>query len=1460
MTGQNSYYSILSGAAYNAYDVSKSYMSKNPLQAAALGLGAIGIIAIGPVGTLAIGLVTKGSITAIGNAWEGLKQDTIIEPHGALISLKSQLNGMIKKPDAIAPDTVRELNANLTLLSDNDGAILNELAPQLHPHRFTLKMIREIAENEHLDFEYELLDELKEPSTREDLRKLAQFIDTCITSQTGYLPQLKEKTKNISTQNVLKQPPKELRPLQPLLGKYLNDPNARTLENVKVLHRHLTTLLNNDHQLLIEIAPDLSKEQLQLCDSTFDMIDDFTNNGNLDVNQLNAEETIQCIQAFTQFFNDCMNNRKGLIVQLFDHFHPTTTQVKPANDGKTFVSQLGEVIQEEFTQRNFTKKAVTDFATEKLSATAGGGYNFVKNGIGGLFGKPTLKQPTDAPKVEDVTNEPDASAEGSTVSQFLSYGGSYLKGLLGNGGGVISKLAVSTFAGWLIYGADLFLKEMKKSKVPDQAIAAFEQILISLNEAQESGNFSAVLTQIETARKVLEDNGIITSVHGFSIPWIGAPSEKKEVVETSYSDNIALLKEAIAAPFAPPAQKQNWEDLALGENKKLVYNISNFLALKHIYEEVCGLKPDYETFYLNLIAEATKNGETSTSKLKQILLRKLEEKNVGYLRRVWAGWKFSGFRLLTKKYTAKAVIVYFKEIFKYISENKSDDFNTLRKMMMTNFTGYLTTLGGAYSSIANDPHPSGTKEQMLESELSKKGANRGFEPLELYKELARTVISKMTGEGIFSWITWQFTKLFLDPAQIVKEIVDTSTTMQDVRGYSHALNSVIREELDEIWELLRAEHLNPGTDANPTVSNEVSEGNRKQLSALVKNLFEILGKGKCDTLDELRRLLAEKDMVAKFNQTIDGFYIPDVIDKISTILAVTIESLAKEDQLQKLTYKFSSLLNQSFVVGNVVTQEQMQDEERKIAKRSEQILLYAVNSAINDLYDTSGKKQQAETNRFITNLQKQSDKYINGTQNLSGAKQDLIDLTNMPDPEIESLEAKNKINKITEDALAYANYCHETDLTVQSSQLSSGNKEEIAKRCLGVAEKSKPFVEAIAKLKTHSNSLEDIRIGKPHLQQIETILADLGIKLFHKSTLTTEDITYAEAQVMLLEGHILAVKKMQDSKKSIDQISTDSRRIASISQKLDNAGQNETLLSELQADLLKYWNAIKKNNTEITVANLKRQEFVDEQKRILQQHIKGLNELFDLSMGLSQIVSQMESVATILVDLTRANAAKLLQEELIKPNSIFDQIVYDKKQHIGKFLNNAELEAKVTSLKQKLLGSLPSTFRELILEQLKNIHDATIEDQVTAAQSKFLELLRQSVDKAANLSMADERVKYARSYKIIQEGTVRTHLLEPEIMDRAKRGIYEATIEASKHLETFATWEKETIKPVSYINFNPLNLKGPQDFTSGRIYGRVKEHMNGFLSFLKRDDTYRYGILHHLFLIPYIQAMKGPKV
>ncbi len=1512
MTWQNNFYSIIPGVVSNAYDTSKSYLSKYPLQLA--GLGALAVVTVGSGGVLtyaiATGLLAKGAISAAGNAWEGLKKDVVKEPHESLLSLKSQLSEIIEKPDTITPDKVRELQANLTLLSANDGALVGELASQLRPHGFTLKMIREIAENKHLDTVWELLNELKEPSKVEDLRKLAQFIDSCIIDQTGYLPNLINKvdptapqtnqpaddgkgiisqgmtiigkrfTKNkgnapkegtllkqlenarklFTIENVIKQPPKELRPLQPLLTNYLNDPNERTVENIKKLHERLVPLTNNDNELLKQIAPDLSHEQLLLCNFTFEMVEEFSNDAHLDVNQLSQEEVLRCLHAFNQLVASYMDKNKGFIVQLLDSVDPTIPKVTPPKKEDSLLSRVGEVIKEEFTQRNFTKEAATEFATKKINESTSGGFNFVKKGIGGLFGKPTTNQPTDGPRVVDVTNDPEASTEEGTISQFLSYGISYLKGMAGNGGGFLSKLAASTFAGWLISGVNLFLPEMRKANVPEQAVTAFEQILSSLTKAQESGDFSAVISQMEAAGKVMKENNIIMSVHGFQIPLIGAPSEKKDLIETSYSDNIALLKEAINAPLPPPAQNQNWENLALEENTKLVYNISNFLALKHIYEDVCGLKPDYETFYLTLIAQATKNGSaTSTKKLKELLLQKLEEKNVGYLRRVWAGWKFSGFRLLTKKYTAKAVTVYFKEIFKYISENKSDDFNTLRKMMMTNFTGYLTTLGGAYSSIANDPRPSGTKEQMLENELSKKESNRGFEPLELYKELARTVIAKMTGEGIFSWITWQLTKLFLDPAQIVKELVDTSTTMQDVRGYSHALNSVIREELDEIWDLLRAEHLNPQTDTNPAVPNEVSEGNRKQMSALVKNLFEVLGKGKCDTLDELRRLLAEKDMTAKINQTIDGFYIPDVIDKISALLAVTIESLAKEDQLQKLTYKFSSLLNQSFVVGNVVTQEEMQDEERKIAKRSEQILLYAVNAAINDLYDTSGKKQQAETNRFITDLQKQSDRYFNGSQTLSGAKQDLIDLARMQD--IASLEAKNKINKITEEALAYANYCHETDLAVKSAQLSSSNKEEVSKRCLSIAEKSSPFIEAVAKLKTHSNSLEDIRTGAPHLQGIEAVLADLGLKLFNnKTTLTAEDIAYAEARVQTLEGHTTALKKMRDSKKSLEQISTDMQQVSSLSRKLESAGQDERLLAELKADLLKYWNSIKKTNAEITIANLKKQGFIEEQKRILQQNAKDLNELFDLNMGLSQIISQTQSIATILVDLTRANATKLLQEELIKPNSIFDQIVYEKKQHIGKLFKNAELDTKVASLKQKLLGSVPSAFRTKLLDELKIIHEAPIEAQVIDAQRHFLDYLSQAVDKSANPIMADERVKYYTSFNTIREGAQRTHLLDQTNVDRAKRGVYEATAEAGRLLETLSAWQKAEIKPISYINFCPMDLKGPQDITSGIIYGRVREHMNGFLSFLKRDDTYRYGLLHHLFLIPYIQARKGPKV
>ena len=160
-----------------------------------------------------------------------------------------------------------------------------------------------------------------------------------------------------------------------------------------------------------------------------------------------------------------------------------------------------------------------------------------------------------------------------------------------------------------------------------------------------------------------------------------------------------------------------------------------------------------------------------------------------------------------------------------------------------------------------------------------------------------------------------------------------------------------------------------------------------------------------------------------------------------------------------------------------------------------------------------------------------------------------------------------------------------------------------------------------------------------------------------------------------------------------------------------------------------------------------------------------------------------------------------------------------------------------------------------LLSKLKNIEDAKLTQQVDTAYEEFIALLKEAIDQTKK-NYREQRIKYGSSFEIINAAIDGTHLLDPTNTEIANKGVRDAIVQAKEHLKVLSEWEKEHVEQVPYINFSVLDMKGLQDWASGLVYSRVRERLDGFIGFLKREETYRYGLLNHLFLIPYIQAIR----
>jgi hypothetical protein len=1181
------------------------------------------------------------------------------EENGVLANACKTLKGLLQKKDGPLNILGQELQKTLA----NALVILKEKCLN-DQDSFLAQTLEKL--NQKLQAEDGVLDTLSKRLNDPDVGMLASAINTFnrkLLDENGTFSLLEKKLLDQSTgllPRAIVLLEKKIQDNIDLLNKRLNEEGGAIDQAMRSVQRRLI-----DKDGILDTAMHLLEERLSDQDKGI------------------------LVQA-KKFLSDALlDDRNGIIAQAMDVLNKKLTEKDGLLSHLEF--RLTDTESGILTKAvNFLRKTITDALDSPLSR--------VENMLSRVENLPNTMLNSALgrnPSARADTAPPDGPPEEGTVSDFLTQGSLILKAMIEKGGQAVSKQALSSLSSVLSLGLKQVLEKVDNSEAYRQPKAALQEAISTLATLPENGNWSQLYATLKQASEVL--NGVKLYVNGFSIPQIGPSAEGHPSAESHYSENIARLQEVIDLPVQEP-NSQNWENLANAEKGKLVSNTVNFLTIKHIFENVCHLKPDSEKFYLDLLSEAQKKGKDSKSELKKLFFEALDKKQVHFFTKIYAQIQYYFYGEFVDTFTTRASDIYFKEIFEYIKAHKAEKFTTLRNQITTNFTRYLTILGGAYKSVANQAVATGTLEEMLRKELEKKESNLGFETKELYIEFMLSVLKKPLN---FSFIpsflpssishffsnvlSWFVGKMIGNPEQIVRAIIDkTAQSLQDTHGYTHALNTVIHEQLDEIWKILQTNYSNEQAGRPSEIDLEISEVKKEQLAKLVKNLFEVLRKTQCHTVAELQELCQGRLLSANVHRAVDDLFIEDVLEKVTHMLAVSIQSLIQENQLQKLTYKFASLANRTFEINEgKITPEQMHRQERKISERCEQILRFVTRTAVKEKLDFSGEKQQNKTNHFIQELHTRSRTYF------AKAEQDLAALLETAD--IATATAKDKIDKCVKEAMDYQSNCSESSFQAKSSKINSSNRDEIAKCYSGVAEKSKPFVEAVASLEQHAKTLEDLRICLPHLNQIQTTLVRIDLQLFKSPRVNLEKIQFAENQMKNLKTHLEELKK---------------------------------------------------------------------NRNIAQQ--------------CRQISAETQAIDTILTNIRKDIETRTLGLKPIQPNS---------------FIN-----------------------------------------------------------------IAAEKNKYELSARRIKEAIAATRLLEPDTHQNAANGAREAIVRARQHLQTLSLWEEEQVKPIPYINFSIADMKGMQDWASDIVYGRVRERLDGLVGFLKREETYRYGLLNHLFLIPYVQA------
>lgn len=1221
----------------------------------------------------------------------------------------------------------------------------------------------------------------------------------------------KQFLKSIES-DLTKVAPKKLLRLQALLNKIINTPDQVVIDDIRQTHKYLNQLGANKYCLLKEFYPEPSekiKERIANAYGFFRGYAEAQHDAQFVENELKQHiksdpEITKALTKLLATVNEIIDKNQGSLTNIVSRLQNTANDI--VQKSMTAVMEKAEKVIER------TEKAVDKTLARVEKSPA----QMVRNLVN-LAPLPNALPNAQMANVELQPAElPDAPAPApggeGTISQFLSYGASLLEQMLQGGAEAVSNKSLSVFSQAIALG----LKQVLSKMGNDEAFSHPRNILSGIiNHLEHMQPIPNNLSEEQLAQARANDpdafdaeTGLPVSpwqalknrlsraaeassmvkiyVNGFFVPISGGRQPgvveldddfMDDAVDEAFVQNISQLKEArTPTTVAAPSQDVDWKTLTEQEKNKFIFNTTQYLTLKHIYENVCHLTPDTDQFYLELIQKSKESRlnreltqEEASENLKKLLFAKLSDEKVGFFKVLIAKLQYSViYGFFIRKYVTKASTIYFNEIFEYIKKQKKDDFDILRNQLTKNFTRYLGILGDAYETVAKS-EIDGLQDEMLREQLEKPKSNLHFKTQELYLEFAQDVIKKTLGSGLMGWIA---KKIIGNPENIARAIVDKATgALQDHNGYTHALNCVIHEQLEEIWKELQRQQTenDPAAASNPALS----ETRKDELTALVKHLFEILSKSKSHTFTELRDVISGKSTSANINKAIDDLFIEDVIEKITSILAVTIQSLLKEDQLLKLTYNFANLANRSFEVGALPTKSDMKDKERDISKLCRQILQKSVVTAVREQLDFSGKKQQSESNHYIQEMRKfflGDPNYISIDETpelFAGLYGNLNLINELANPGIDraSQEAKAKINAILDATLAYQKDCASEKTRAWHSKMNDDNKNEIARRYLKIDELSKPLVQSVAQMKKHLNTLECLHQATPKLRDISSIIHALP------PLITNRDFTNCDNRMLTLTSHLKELKKLDST--LANQLSTEVDKIAFVILAIKKAIQTQT-----------YCNAL---------------------------------------------YSQQPSLLT--------------------------QIATEKKQHLAALFMPAALKNKIATLKQELRTNFKESFSAQLLEKLQVIEKAVSAEEVDNASRDILNLARNAFEQART-----DIQNAAGQFRPVATEIVRlindSNYLAPNVEQISRNGIGDELAETTRHLESLKTWINDNTKELPFINF-ALNMKSVQKFATGLVYRRVRERVDGLIKLLRKEETYRYGVLNHLLLIPYVQALRA---
>jgi hypothetical protein len=159
---------------------------------------------------------------------------------------------------------------------------------------------------------------------------------------------------------------------------------------------------------------------------------------------------------------------------------------------------------------------------------------------------------------------------------------------------------------------------------------------------------------------------------------------------------------------------------------------------------------------------------------------------------------------------------------------------------------------------------------------------------------------------------------------------------------------------------------NPNPIKKTIEADPLSRGKKEELSALITELLEVLGKSKFQTKDELSK--SSHGVLDTVNHTVDSLAIHNVIESMAVMLSTLTQSILQEDKLQELVYKLMRSTNETFNTQEEISEADKKRVEDAMVLRNKRSLNFIIEGAIREKL----ANKEDRPGQFIATLRKNS--------------------------------------------------------------------------------------------------------------------------------------------------------------------------------------------------------------------------------------------------------------------------------------------------------------------------------------------------------------------------------------------------------------------------------------------------------------------------------------------------------